>query len=686
MPKGQHQTQQSEPQVARWVPHYVPEVTETLAASLVNDRLPATISHAERDAKTAHDVQSIFKSPDSSNDAVAELLEEFPLIFDRARAAAQHVEEVADIEAKGRRRSTFNYNCEQPTTDSAKEPLHVFATTAHEGSLLSLSPKFFKGSRFYARSYSARVDKDLWRRLRNDTAACVLATNFLLVVCDRMQRPDTNYALLTPQPGGPFRGLNLIKRLRAILKACKPMLETAAARGRHVRGVQDGDGKAFSNIVTESAVHNVAESIASLQALYQSKPNAIVEFKVRAEVPILIDAREFNSNTTRSERVYTRGSLGDKLRHGLVAANGRVVLRLSKTARRVLLSYQPSLLGGIAESVPTAVARKHQTSRAPGGLTYVREADDADGLPGRSYYSVHSSGARDGPPRFSSWDPGSRVFAFGWNVNSGEFLATNSPYTVERMRAVLRQVDRLEADAKAAAAGPLRAYLQAQAQALRTKMRNWVSHGHRQFAQFLVDNFDYVFLPKLSIAKLVQRFDEDTDQYRTLNKMATRQLLAWRHGEFHSQVLASKLRFFPGCCVLNINEAYTTKGKQCFISVKRSFANIQIFVSPLIFLYRLQPLFQVHGGNWRQRGVQMQVTRLRWHSGSARCQWCDWNLHSRIDAGDVPGAPWQKSRIRHGSAPARCALERASLPLQSSLVLPLFLESKFCVSWCFMSS
>jgi hypothetical protein len=144
------------------------------------------------------------------------------------------------------------------------------------------------------------------------------------------------------------------------------------------------------------------------------------------------------------------------------------------------------------------------------------------------------------------------------------------------MRAVLRQVDRLEADAKAATAGPLRAYLQAQAQALRTKMRNWVSHGHRQFAQFLVDSFDYVFLPKLSIAKLVQRFDEDTDQYRMLNKIATRQLLAWRHGEFHSKVLASKLRFFPGCCVLNINEAYTTKGKQSLVSAIRLFTNPKI--------------------------------------------------------------------------------------------------------------
>jgi hypothetical protein len=128
------------------------------------------------------------------------------------------------------------------------------------------------------------------------------------------------------------------------------------------------------------------------------------------------------------------------------------------------------------------------------------------------------------------------------------------------MRNQLRLVDGLMVKSSTGPGGPFRRFLRAQAQTARTQLRNWVSHGHHQFAQHLVDNSNYAFFLKLGVGRMVERWNSERDTVRVLGPMATRQLLAWRHGEFRTQVLASKLRFFPGCCVLNVSENYTTKG------------------------------------------------------------------------------------------------------------------------------
>ena len=90
-------------------------------------------------------------------------------------------------------------------------------------------------------------------------------------------------------------------------------------------------------------------------------------------------------------------------------------------------------------------------------------------------------------------------------------------------------------------------------------MSNWVTESHHQLAQFFVDNTDLVFLPKLQTGGMVRRVNERTNQPRTINGIASRQLLSWRHGALNTKVLKSKMRFYPACCVLDVNESYTTK-------------------------------------------------------------------------------------------------------------------------------
>ena len=534
-------------------------MNETFAKMMLQD-LPKKLQQDVRAAASLFSVLSVGEAT-TDEDKFAAFARWFEVNHGQSLYAALRKAAVAR-EDDGQRPKPYSYNVEVSEADC----LTKFKNESEAGALGALPLDFYsEEDGFYARNYKTAVDAEVYLRLRNDVAAATLCVNYLLVLCATLQRADHGCALLTPQPDHRYRKRNLQTRLRNALFSAKDMLGKALARGRAVRGKGKDEGKILNSFVIETAVTCVSESIASLQALYATNPDTSIAFKIRYDVPFFIEAVDFNDAPTRGQgRVYSRAVLGKQLRHGLVPAGGRVVLKLDAVFRRsIQLSYKPCVSHETATNVTTAAARKHQTARCPGGLHYAPNTADATGL---AEYTVRKT-AVPGTTRLSSWDPGVRTFHLGWDTSNGQCLATNGPETVAHMKSLLQLADGLKAKRKVTKAVDFRRYLRAQAQVLRTRLRNLVTNAHGQFAQFLVDRFDFVLLPKLGVGQMVQRYNEESDAACVLTAMTKRMMLAWRHGEFRSNALASKLRFHKDLCVIDVTEKYTSKGlSACFVA------------------------------------------------------------------------------------------------------------------------
>jgi hypothetical protein len=455
----------------------------------------------------------------------------------------------------------------------------------------------------------------MWKQLRNDLGATAHATNYLLAVCSVVQSQAHGFSLLTPQPGHKFRRRNLLMRLRAVLADAKDMLAVSLEAGRAVRGESTFGGEILNCLVTDSAVFSVAESIASLQALYATTPDLPISFQLRPHPPLFVPSKGYNRESANSS--YTRGFLGKSLRYGLPAANGRVIVHLDPArGRRVKLVYQPKPSAALAEGLTMAAARRQQVARLPGELRLRREQDTDEGPEGRAFYGTYER-LDLAVPTALAVDPGSRTFATCLDLNTCAVYETNGEWTAARVKRCLELSDDLLALGKQTSALPFRRHVQKLAQQLRTKQQRRVSDMHQRFAQFLVDTARLVLLPKMSVARMVRQYDIDSGARRNLHPMAARLLLACRHGEFRSQVLASKLRYFPDCTIYDFSESYTTKsllarndGDYCVGCFDTCFAHTKknLFTTHPKHTnkHRLQQMFHVHRGHRRQQGVQVR--------------------------------------------------------------------------------
>eukprot|EP00741_Cyanophora_paradoxa_P000843 tig00000444_g814.t1 len=82
--------------------------------------------------------------------------------------------------------------------------------------------------------------------------------------------------------------------------------------------------------------------------------------------------------------------------------------------------------------------------------------------------------------------------------------------------------------------------------------RNVGTETLRLIARFLVENFDYIFIPEFRTSEMVRR------KGRVLGPSGARQLLSCRHYEFRC-ILQQAALHRPECTVLLVLEHYTTK-------------------------------------------------------------------------------------------------------------------------------
>jgi hypothetical protein len=349
--------------------------------------------------------------------------------------------------------------------------------------------------------------------------------------------------------------MNLLARLRAIFYQAEPTLIAAIRPGWLVRGGQAAD-IVISQLVRESAIEGVCEQLAALQATFKATPETRIDFQLRHEVPLFVNRIIFNKLVGQANKVYTRRHLETFAKDGLLEASTRVVVRLNTASRRVVLTYQPSILHAVQLCLSPGAARRLQVARLPGGFVYTR----TDGPTGRAYYTVEPHAGRE-TAAVVAVDPGVRVFATMLLVNSGQVLASNDAYTYMRMQAANQLSEKLMATSALVAPGALRNELRRQAQDVRTQVRNRVSDMHCRLMQFFVDNANIVLMPRLPVSAMMKRYNEEDDKHRLINSTTARNMATLRFGHFHANGMPSKLRFHPSVQVFDVSEDYSTRGE-----------------------------------------------------------------------------------------------------------------------------
>ena len=404
----------------------------------------------------------------------------------------------------------------------------------------------------YMRTYRTRVSADQWRQLRNRMAGVVVCVNFLVALCAVLQ---SDGALLGTHDDGRYRGFNLAGRLRAALRSARPLLEHALERGRRARGALASE-PVLDAVATQSAVSLVCDSVKALQATYQSKPEVILLFKIRKTQPLLVDHEYFNDTRLgRGYSLYAFTELGRLKSYGLPPAASRVTVRLQPCGRTICLTYQPDAFKVLAQvpDLTRAGARRLQISILPGEHHFVPAAE---GVP--AHYAVYASApAGDATARLFGIDPGVRVAATMLDCNTTAMWESNDERAPRKMKATLLHSDRLKALATATR-GRFAASLRRTAQRKRTQLKNFITEGHRDMASFFAHNADLVLFPHLPTQAMSKKLTPEGAP-RRLNKMTTRLLHTWGHGRLRSGALANKLKYFPHCCILDADEAYTSK-------------------------------------------------------------------------------------------------------------------------------
>ena len=542
------------PAPVRVVPHLWRPLNEAFF-KLVVDQIREVPDVQPRNATTAQHVLRVTNNAPPAVDPVRAMTE---LVAEQQSDQPDLLTALRESSRLRPRGTHFNVEAVQrdmelPVTVDDALALDRFRTGAMPGASVPLSASLFSDDRLFMRSYSVPVGSDTWLRLRNSQAAVTVTTNFLLCVCATLQSAQHGYVLFKKHEDRRYEGNRLRMRLRAVVRLAEPMLLEVLHRGRLTRG-QNGSAS-ITSAELESAVDNVGESLASLQKLYEAKPESTIRFRVRQCVPIFVLASTFNRASGLGETMYTRRVLEAKLREGLLDSDTRVVIRLDFKQHRVLLTYKPSLVDACARNLSPGAARRHQVAVLPGGLKYVAAAEPG----GRGHYVVHKRLIND-TPHVTATDPGVRVFGTTVHLNRVEVVATNDVHVQQRMQRTLKLSDKLEAMGQLAASGPLRDVLRDRAQALRTKLRGWVSETHQQLAKYLVDEADIALFPRLPVAAMLRRLNVEEGKHRLIGATTSRQMSTWRHGDFWTKVLASKTRFWPGLTILDLSENYSSKG------------------------------------------------------------------------------------------------------------------------------
>lgn len=108
---------------------------------------------------------------------------------------------------------------------------------------------------------------------------------------------------------------------------------------------------------------------------------------------------------------------------------------------------------------------------------------------------------------------------------------------------------------------------------LREKIRNLIKDLHCKMARWLCSTYDYILLPVFETQTMIRR------SQRRIHSKTARAMVTWSHYSFRQRLL-SKARAFPGCRVVLVDEAYTSKTCGLCGYVHRGLGGSKVFSCP----------------------------------------------------------------------------------------------------------
>lgn len=154
--------------------------------------------------------------------------------------------------------------------------------------------------------------------------------------------------------------------------------------------------------------------------------------------------------------------------------------------------------------------------------------------------------------RMIALDPGIRTFVTGYDP-SGQVVEWGK-HDIGRIYRLCYAVDDLQSrwTADPTVRHHKRWKMKRAAMRLRKKIRSLVDEFHRKLAKWLCESYALVLLPTFEVSQMMPRGQ------RRIGSKTARAMATWSHSRFKQRLL-DKTREYPGCGVILVNEAYTSK-------------------------------------------------------------------------------------------------------------------------------
>jgi putative transposase len=155
-------------------------------------------------------------------------------------------------------------------------------------------------------------------------------------------------------------------------------------------------------------------------------------------------------------------------------------------------------------------------------------------------------------PKIVAIDPGVRTFATCYDPTDQRIIewGRNDMSTFYRMA---KHADDLQRRFSSEIVGHRRRYRMRRAWVrMFAQVKNWSRDFHYRFAHWLCQNYDVILLPHYDIAGMVRKGS------RRIGAKTARAMLTWSPCTFRDRLLHVSRRY-PGCSVVPLSEAYTSK-------------------------------------------------------------------------------------------------------------------------------
>jgi putative transposase len=157
--------------------------------------------------------------------------------------------------------------------------------------------------------------------------------------------------------------------------------------------------------------------------------------------------------------------------------------------------------------------------------------------------------------RVIALDPGVRTFMTGYDPRGEAFEFGRAD--IERIQRLCYFYDKLQSKWSQKGDGNVKHHrrwrMRKAGARIQAKIRHLVDDVHCRVVKFLVSRYSVILLPKFETSKmLLRRWN------RRISSKAARAMATWSHFRFRQRLL-NKVREYPWCRVVIVNEAYTSK-------------------------------------------------------------------------------------------------------------------------------